>query len=366
MNSKKAILFFLATLFTFIFVQLAFLKANWIQQKFYSLSSSDRPQAKITLPTSGTPSTPTSAVFEKVPKIDPNYIYQKIIEYEKIGPKTLKSESHAKAFQWILDEMKSNTDLVHNQEGETYDYLAEIQHSLVQKMPVKNVIAQINPQASKRILLSAHWDNRPYADREPILKNRALPVPGANDGGSGVAVLMAISKALKPYSLELMNANLGVDFAFWDAEDLGMPDYPITYCTGARYWSTNKIPKDYQALYAINFDMVGRRGSVFPVERYSEKAAPHIIQLIQSSAKKLGYSDYFPDYQVGPVLDDHAILIEEAKIPAIDLIYMTLDEKFAPEWHTLNDTSEFISRDVLEMISNTVIQAIGDTPTLQN
>lgn len=285
-----------------------------------------------------------------------------ILEYEKIGPKVPGSPAHEKGAAWIQAEIKKHTDMVHFQVG-------EIENPLTpgKKVAVKNIFAQLNPKAEKRFLLSAHWDNRPYADNDSSRKNRTLAVPGVNDGGSGVAVLLSIAKALKENVFNETNyqrfrqgfrQDFGVDFAFWDVEDLGQPGNPDSYCLGSLYWSKNKTPQNYKAELGYNFDMVGRMGSVFPIERGSEKNAPEALRRLREAAEKLGYQQYFPSYRVGPIVDDHAVVTKHAGIPMANIIYMNPDQSFAPEWHTLSDTSEFISRDVLEMVSNTVLYAL--------
>ena len=179
------------------------------------------------------------------------------------------------------------------------------------------------------------------------------PIPGVNDGGSGVAVLLAIAKAIQG-----QNFPFGIDLAFWDAEDWGTPSNEESYCLGSQYWAKNPVPANYKAKFGINFDMVGRMGSIFPIDRYSFQKGPEVIRALQEAAKGLGYQDFFPDYQIGPIVDDHYFVTEERKFPVIDLIYMTPDGRFAPEWHTHQDTSEFISRDVLKVVAQTALQTI--------
>jgi len=279
-------------------------------------------------------------------KFDENYSYAQILEYEKLGPKVPGTPAHSKAGDWIISTMNGFGMKVLEQKA-----TATLPGS--KPVPIRNIIAQYRPELKNRILLSAHWDNRPFADQDA--KNKTKPVPGVNDGGSGVAVLMTIAKAVQESKPET-----GIDFAFWDSEDGGTHNNPKSYCLGSQYWSFHPVPENHSASFGINFDMVGRKGSVFPVEAYSAYKAPEVLKKLKNAAEKLGYQDYFPDYRIGPIVDDHYFVSEARGIPMIDLIYMTEDGKFPPEWHTLNDTSEFISRDVMKAVGQTVLQMIQD------
>lgn len=284
------------------------------------------------------------------PTFNADYSFEKIIQYEKFGSKIPGSTEHQKAGDWIVSEMKILGLEVLEQKTEATTFQGN-------KIPVRNIIARFNTKSKKRILLSAHWDNRPFSDQDP--KDRKKPVPGVNDGGSGVVVLMGIAKALSEKSASV--ENIGVDFAFWDAEDWGNPSDAKSYCLGSQYWAEHPVPENYHALFGMNFDMIGRIGSVFPIENYSMEKGSFVYELLHQAAKKTGYQDFFPDYRIGPIVDDHYFVTEGRGFPMIDLIYMTPDGRFPPEWHTQQDTSEFISRDVLKAVGQTTIQMILDT-----
>lgn len=285
-----------------------------------------------------------------IPVFNADDAFENILKYEKFGPKVPGTKEHTMAGDWIVAELKSLGIQVHEQKAEALTFDGK-------KIPIRNIIGSVFPKNKKRILLSAHWDNRPFADQDT--RNMKMPILGVNDGGSGVVVLLGIAKAISknPSFKEL---ELGIDFAFWDAEDWGHPSDSNSYCLGSQYWAKNPVPENYQAIFGINFDMVGRIGSVFPVESYSQEQAGHVILKLREAAKKIGYSDYFPDYRIGPITDDHYFVSKGRGIPMIDLIYMTKEGRFAPEWHTHDDTSEFISRDVLKAVAQTTIQTIID------
>lgn len=283
------------------------------------------------------------------PAIDENYAYDMILKYEKFGPKVPGTLAHEKAGDWIVSELKSIGGMtVHEQKGSatTFDGV---------KIPVRNIIAQYKPDAKTRYLLTAHWDNRPFADQDGP-RNARKPVPGVNDGGSGVAVLLSIAKAVQGMGEK---PAFGIDFAFWDAEDWGDPHGEAdTYCLGSQLWVKERVPANYTAKFGLNFDMVGRIGSLFPIEGHSMKKAPHVVKSLREAAAVVGYQSLFPDYSAGFITDDHLFVMEGTGIPMVDIIYMDPDGRFPPEWHTTNDTSKVISRDVLKGVAQTSVQLI--------
>jgi hypothetical protein len=289
------------------------------------------------------------------PAFNADTAYEQILKYESFGPKVPGNAAHQAAGDWILSELKLLTATVHEQKAQ------------MGNVPVRNFIAQFNPAAKKRILLSAHWDNRPHADEDEG-NNAKSPVPGVNDGGSGVVVLLQIGAAIAPLYNDTHASNssakpdFGVDLAFWDAEDGGQPSHPESYCLGSQYFAKNPIPAGYKPIYGINFDMVGRTGSRFPIDRFSEEHAGEVLKKFRDTARSLGYQDLFPSYRIGPVVDDHVFLSKGLNFPMIDLIYMNEDGTFAPEWHTVRDTSAHISREVLKVVGQTTLQLLFSAP----
>ena len=290
----------------------------------------------------------TTAEKGPLPSFDENRAYSRILEYEKSGPAIPGTKESRQTGDWIVRELKAaGIDAIEqNTRALTFDK---------KEIPVRNLLARINPEAKVRFLLSAHWDARPFADEDPDPKNRMKPVPAVNDGGSGVVVLLGIADALKGRKIPF-----GVDLLFLDAEDGGKPASELSYCLGTQYFAKNPIPAGYQARFGINFDMVGRIGATFPVEAYSLKRAAPVILKIRAAAKELGYQDYFPDYRVGPIIDDHLYLMDGLGFPVADLIHMSEDNHFPPEWHTVKDTSEVISRTTLKAVGSTTLKVLWD------
>lgn len=320
----------------------------------------ESPSAIVSSPTTHPAAT---AAIKPGPIVSADYAFEKILQYEKFGPKIPGTAAHQKAGDWIVAELNSLGNI------EVTEQKATAKTFDGKTIPIRNIIAQINPSAKKRYLLSAHWDNRPFADQESDPKKLKKPVPGVNDGGSGVAVLLAIAKAVtadwyrlgSPYakSSEKIDPPFGIDFAFWDAEDWGNPrGAPETYCLGSQYWAKNRVPAGYQAEFGINFDMVGRVGSLFPAEGHSLHKAPHVVKAIREAAVALGHEALFPNTSVGPITDDHFFVMQGTAIPMADIIYMDPDGLFPPEWHTTDDTSAVISRDVLQAVAQVAVQVI--------
>ncbi|MBU6153228.1 MAG: M28 family peptidase [Bdellovibrionales bacterium] len=283
-----------------------------------------------------------------VPVFNEDLAFEHTLQYEKLGPPVPGTKESTATGDWIIATLKSTGAEVVEQKtsARTHDG---------HQIPIRNILGRLNPDAKTRYLLSAHWDARPYADQETDPKLKKLPVPAVNDGGSGVVVLLGIAKALQGASIPF-----GVDFLFLDAEDWGTPSIPKSYCLGTQYFAANPIPKGYKPRFGINFDMVGRIGATFPMEVYSVQRAGNVIEKIQKAALKLGYQDYFPKSYIGPVVDDHIYLSDGLGVPVADLIHMTEEGRFPPEWHTRRDTSEFISRTTLKIVGQTVIQVLWD------
>ena len=231
------------------------------------------------------------------------------------------------------------------------------------KLPACNIIAKVNPENPDRILFCAHWDSRPWADNDEDEKNHRTPVLAANDGASGVAVMMELCRLLQQKPVKV-----GVDFVCFDAEDLGTPQWAETeesdshtWCLGSKYWAEKAREEGYRARYGILLDMVGGRGSVFPPEKVSLEFAQPIVSLIWRLGNQIGYGHYFPlSKEGGYLMDDHVNVNRYARIPCIDIVPYFTDgpSSFGPTWHTVNDTPENIDPNVLEAVGQTLTQLI--------
>ena len=272
------------------------------------------------------------------------------------GPRLMNSEEHDLCGDWIEAKFRHFGMAVSRQETVVTGYDGT-------KLNCRNIIASFRSGSKERILLCAHWDSRPWADNDPDSANWRKPVMGANDGASGVAVMLEIARLLQRAD----SINVGVDFVCFDAEDWGIPQWSDaetdgdTWALGAKYWSEKAHSAGYKARFGILLDMVGGAGAVFHREAVSQQYASTIVEKVWAAAKVAGYSSFFPDADGGMITDDHVPVNEKANIPTIDIIpfYAKCEQSsFGPTWHTVNDTMENIDRNTLKAVGQTVIQVL--------
>ena len=283
----------------------------------------------------------------KVPYFSSDSAYQYIVKQLDFGPRTNNSEAHVKCGNYLEKFFKDLGLTVYSQEAMVTAHDGK-------NLNFKNIIAQHNPQYGTRIFISAHWDSRPWADAGD--KDKDKPILAANDGGSGVAIIMELARIISENK-----SKVGIDFILWDAEDYGKPSVSETYCLGSQYWAKNKIPKNYHAKYGINLDMVGGTGAIFPIEQYSNYYAPHVIKKVWTKAKKLGYESFFPAINSSGVTDDHYFISVMAGIPTIDIIHKDLNTgAFHSSWHTHDDNLDAIDQQTLQVVGEVVLGVIYD------
>lgn len=270
-----------------------------------------------------------------------NYVAKQVA----FGPRVPNTEAHRKAGDWLVSELKRHGLQVTEQKAQLKAFDGTV-------LNARNIFGQINPEAKERILLLAHWDCRPWADQDPDPEKRRQPVDGANDGASGVGVLLELARQ---FSLNPIDRNKGVDILFVDAEDWGQDGDDDSWALGTQYFAANFPVKGYNPRYAILLDMVGGDGATFCREYFSEKSAPNISDVIWQKAAELGYGEKFINKMGSAVLDDHVELIK-AGIPAIDIIEYRLDGTgFNPRWHTTSDNMDGISKSTLESVGKVLI-----------
>ena len=223
-----------------------------------------------------------------------------------------------------------------------------------------NIIGSFQPEKKKRVLLFAHWDTRPWSDHDPDKQNYNTPVMGANDGASGVGVLLEIARQLGESQSEV-----GVDIIFFDAEDYGAPENAVTamqnsWCLGSQYWARNPHVKGYRAKYGILLDMVGAHGATFYREQVSDYFAKTIVDKVWAQAQNLGFGNYFIDQKGGTITDDHLYINQIAGIPSIDIIQYDphSESGFGHYWHTINDTMDNIDKNTLHAVGTTALHVI--------
>ena len=271
------------------------------------------------------------------------------------GPRTMNSKAHDDCEKWIISKFESFGMQVTPQKAVLKGYDGTSLNST-------NIIASYRPDLTDRVLLCAHWDSRPWADNDPDEANWKTPVMAANDGASGVAVMLEIARLLSKDTLQL-----GVDFICFDAEDWGVPQWnednfdSDSWALGAQYWSTNLHKKGYRARFGILLDMVGGQGAQFYKEAMSVQYANHIVEKVWRAAQVVGYGSMFPSQQGTGVTDDHISVNTKAKIPTIDIIpyYPNCEQSsFGPTWHTVNDDMEHIDKNTLQAVGQTLIQVL--------
>ena len=276
------------------------------------------------------------------------------------GPRNMNSRGHDLCGEWIVNKFREYGCKVTTQRANLTGYDGTTLRSC-------NIMASINPEATTRILLCAHWDSRPWADNDPDQSNWKKPIIAANDAASGVAVMLELARIINNGKAEkVLRPQLGVDFVCFDAEDWGtpqwadVPDDADSWALGAQYWSKN-LPQGYEARYGILLDMVGGVGAQFFQEGISLQYAPEIVKKVWRSAREVGFGSYFPKRMGGMVTDDHVPVNRYAKIPTIDIIPFYPDCKqsgFGPTWHTLADNMENIDRNTLRAVGQTLVQVI--------
>ncbi len=277
------------------------------------------------------------------------------------GPRVMNTEAHDKCGEWIKDKFRSYGLQVEGQKADLKAFDGTVLKS-------ENIIARLNPDIERRIIICAHWDSRPWADNDPNPENHRKPVVGANDGASGVGVMIELARILANDSLGI---NVGIDFICFDAEDYGTPQWADTeddsnsWALGSQYWA--KVYSDTPAgqrpdyEYGILLDMVGGEGARFYQEGISMHYAPQVVNKVWQAAQQAGYGSFFPSQPGGYVTDDHLPINQIAGIPCIDIINHYPDcmqSSFGITWHTVNDTMEHISTASLKAVGQTLAQLV--------
>lgn len=230
-----------------------------------------------------------------------------------------------------------------------------------QKITSCNIIGIIAPEKQSRLLLAAHWDSRPYADHDPDPDNRQKPIDGANDGASGVGVLLETAR-----QLHAQRPEIGIDIIFFDMEDYGPPSGTNIqgdwWGLGSQYWAQNPHTPDYAAKYGILLDMVGSPNARFLQEGYSTRFAHDVVSKVWATAYRLGYHRYFVNEPGDMITDDHYYVNRYSNVKMIDIIHLdrSYGTGFDRVWHTLEDNIQNIDKDMLGVVGTTLLQVIKE------
>ena len=284
-----------------------------------------------------------------VPDFSAEKAYQYIEEQVNFGPRVPNTEAHREAIQYFNRHFRETA-------GNNSVYVQSFQQVVYgDTLNLYNLIASFGTEHQDRILLAAHWDSRPRAEEDP--DDPDSPILGADDGGSGVGVLMEFANIFAEYPLPI-----GVDIILFDGEDYGETSDIDHYFLGSRYWGNNPPVQGYNPRFGILLDMVGGKNARFPKEGFSMQFAPSLVDEIWSIGAEFGYGDLFVDQLGGRIADDHIIVEQLTGIPMINIIHHRVDAlgnvQFPPYWHTQSDNMEIIDKDVLQAVGDVVLELI--------
>ena len=291
-------------------------------------------------------------------QISPDFNSDSAFSYIKkqvdFGPRVPNSAAHLECGDYLVSKLKGfGADVIEQKVVlKTYDGIS---------LNARNIIGIYNPDQKRRVLLFAHWDSRPFADQEPDKSKRNQPILGANDGASGVGVLLEIARQLNETPVDI-----GVDIIFFDAEDWGQPIFESNHvpgnwwCLGSQYWAKNPHTPNYRANFGILLDMVGASNATFYKEGYSVQYASNITEKIWRLASRLGYGDYFKNKKGGYITDDHVAVNQMHRAPSVNIIHTSEDTShgFGDFWHTHNDDMGVINKTTLNVVGQTVMEVI--------
>lgn len=300
-----------------------------------------------------TPPTKVEIKNIPIPKFDRTSAYNFVAKQVEFGPRVPNTEGHKATKEWLVSQLKEHGATVIEQDFKAKAYTGTVLNST-------NIIGQYNPKAKRRILLAAHWDTRHISDNDPDAAQQNVHVDGADDGASGVGVLLEVARHLKN-----LPADMGVDIIFFDAEDHGISGGTsdadsYTWGLGSQHWSRNLHVNGYKPKYGILLDMVGAKSPRFRKEGYSMAYAPNVVNKVWKLAKEMGHGNIFTDEKGGGITDDHRMVNEIAKIPMIDIINMPHDTNpvFVKHWHTTNDNMENINKRTLGAVGQVMLAVI--------
>ncbi len=273
-----------------------------------------------------------------IPVFDEQSAFSYLTAQTDFGPRNPGSEGHELCLEYLSQELSKFAERTVNQPFGFTDEKKDTTYSL------SNIIASFALEKTERILLCAHWDTRPMADKDPDPANRLKPILGANDGASGVAVLLEVAKIMKENP-----PPVGIDIVLFDGEDYGEEGHIEYYFLGSRYFAQNK--GQYQPKYGILLDLIGDKNQRFPLEGHSLEYAPEITEMIWEKAQAMGLSVFVSE--IGPTIDDDHLILNQAGIPTVNII--DFDYEF---WHTINDTPENCSAESLGRVGKLILAII--------
>lgn len=277
-----------------------------------------------------------------VPAFSADSAYAYIQTQVDFGPRNPGSDGHANTLLYLSDELRRYSGgQVFVQRFQTEGYN--------ETLSLANVIAAFNPSAQTRIMLCAHWDTRPRADRNQNPSTSQNPILGANDGASGIGVLLELARIFSENP-----PPIGVDIVLFDGEDYGVESDLDNYFLGSRHWSANPPVAGYMPRFSILLDMVGGANPRFPKEGFSMRYAAPVVDEVWSIASEMGHSSMFLNETSQPVADDHMILNQVYGLPTINIIHYPFPEY----WHTSGDDMSHIRTETLQAVGDVLVELI--------
>lgn len=300
----------------------------------------------------GVKSTDPPQTSVAAPQFEADSAYAYTAAQVAFGSRVPGTDAHKACGNYLIETMKRFADTVYVQQTIVKAFDGK-------SLPIRNIISAFKPELKNRVILCAHWDSRPFADKDTASTDK--PILAANDGAASCAVLMEIGRLLKN-----SHPAVGVDIIFFDAEDYGQPDdsklprQEDTYCLGSQYWARNPHLPGYYASYGILLDMVAAEGATFTKEGTSMRYASSIVNKVWEHASRIGYSDYFLYRETAGIIDDHYYINEIAHIPVIDIVHRDegTDSNFWKHWHTHQDTMDKINKNSLKAVGQTLLETL--------
>ncbi|OJJ16342.1 hypothetical protein BKI52_34180 [marine bacterium AO1-C] len=304
------------------------------------------------------PPPPPPAVYwnNNTPKVNGDSAYAFVKKQVDFGPRVPNSEPHVKCGDYFLEQFKA-----YGWEVKAQSFKAMRFDDV--ELDSRNIIASYKaPKATRTILLAAHWDARYVADKDSV--DTKKPIDGANDGASGVAVLMELARTI---SQAKVKPNINIDIVLFDSEDQGYPNFikeqtkQDTWCLGSQHWAKNN---DTNYWYGILLDMVGAKGAKFYKEGYSIRTAGEVVKDLWQVASKIGTNGYFVALDAPEIVDDHVYVNKSKSVPMVDIIEFDPNDPatyFAKYHHTHKDNMDIIDKETLKAVGQTVLQYVYNT-----
>ena len=305
-------------------------------------TSDPKPKTPKTTPTNPTPKTVDIPKFHR----DSAYLFTK--QQVDFGPRVPNTKAHTDTKNWYVQKFKSYGAEVIEQNFQVRSFQNKMLNST-------NVIAQFNPSNPHRVVLAAHWDTRHIGDQDADEKKQKEAILGADDGASGVGMLIEIAR-----QISLNKIDMGIDIVLFDAEDQGSNGGKETeWCLGSQHWS-KKLHTTHKPKFGILLDMAGSKNARFTKDEISMTYAPKVMNKVWKIAQERGYGYFFVDQASGLLIDDHKFVNEIANIPMIDIINRPVSSRsgFGNYWHTHDDNMNVIDKKTLRAVGQTVLAVI--------